>query len=101
VPRRRPRAKTIRPAERYLAAGAAEARRLGCAFVGAWAACKIPCRCPDVFAFWKQPAPTSLGLQALAEIRRAELDARPFGVCGEMAVAQPAVAAPPAPVLAG
>src|SRR5579884_2781769 len=29
-----PRAKTIRPAERYLAAGAAEARRLGCSFVG-------------------------------------------------------------------
>jgi ATP-dependent Clp protease ATP-binding subunit ClpA len=29
-----PRAKTIRPAERYLAAGADEARRLGCAFVG-------------------------------------------------------------------
>jgi ATP-dependent Clp protease ATP-binding subunit ClpA len=31
---RRPRAKTIRPAERYLTAGAAEARRLGCSFVG-------------------------------------------------------------------
>lgn len=30
----RPRAKTIRPAERYLTAGAAEARRLGCSFVG-------------------------------------------------------------------
>jgi ATP-dependent Clp protease ATP-binding subunit ClpA len=30
----RPRAKTIRPAERYLAAGAEEARRLGCSFVG-------------------------------------------------------------------
>ena len=32
--RARPRAKTIRPAERYLTAGAAEARRLGCSFVG-------------------------------------------------------------------
>jgi ATP-dependent Clp protease ATP-binding subunit ClpA len=31
---RRPRAKTIRPAERYLSAGAAEAQRLGCSFVG-------------------------------------------------------------------
>jgi ATP-dependent Clp protease ATP-binding subunit ClpA len=31
---RGPRAKTIRPAERYLTAGAAEARRLGCSFVG-------------------------------------------------------------------
>ena len=30
----RPRTKTIRPAERYLTAGAAEARRLGCSFVG-------------------------------------------------------------------
>jgi hypothetical protein len=30
----RPRAKTIRPAERYLTAGAAEARLLGCSFVG-------------------------------------------------------------------
>jgi ATP-dependent Clp protease ATP-binding subunit ClpA len=30
----RPRAKSIRPAERYLTAGAAEARRLGCSFVG-------------------------------------------------------------------
>ena len=30
----RPRAKTIRPAERYLTAGADEARRLGCSFVG-------------------------------------------------------------------
>ena len=30
----RPRAKTIRPAERYLTAGAEEARRLGCSFVG-------------------------------------------------------------------
>src|SRR5262245_35847755 len=30
----RPRAKTIRPAERYLATGADEARRLGCSFVG-------------------------------------------------------------------
>ena len=30
----RPRAKTIRPAERYLTAGADEARRLGCGFVG-------------------------------------------------------------------
>jgi ATP-dependent Clp protease ATP-binding subunit ClpA len=29
-----PRAKTIRPAERYLTAGASEARRLGCSFVG-------------------------------------------------------------------
>ena len=29
-----PRTKTIRPAERYLAAGADEARRLGCGFVG-------------------------------------------------------------------
>ena len=32
--RARPRAKTIRPAERYLTAGAEEARRLGCGFVG-------------------------------------------------------------------
>src|SRR6516164_8073137 len=32
--RPRPRAKTIRPAERYLTAGAEEARRLGCSFVG-------------------------------------------------------------------
>jgi hypothetical protein len=32
--RRRPRARTIRPAERYLAAGASEARRAGCSFVG-------------------------------------------------------------------
>ena len=31
---RRPRAKTIRPAERYLSAGAAEARRLGHKYVG-------------------------------------------------------------------
>jgi ATP-dependent Clp protease ATP-binding subunit ClpA len=31
---RRPRAKTIRPAARYLAGGAEEARRLGCGFVG-------------------------------------------------------------------
>jgi len=31
---RRPRAKTIRPAERYLTLGAEEARRLGCNFVG-------------------------------------------------------------------
>jgi ATP-dependent Clp protease ATP-binding subunit ClpA len=30
----RPRAKTVRPAERYLAAGAAEARWLGCSFIG-------------------------------------------------------------------
>jgi ATP-dependent Clp protease ATP-binding subunit ClpA len=30
----RPRAKTIRPAERYLTAGATEARRLECSFVG-------------------------------------------------------------------
>src|SRR5436305_9163738 len=30
----KPHAKSIRPAERYLAAGAAEARRLGCSFVG-------------------------------------------------------------------
>jgi ATP-dependent Clp protease ATP-binding subunit ClpA len=30
----RPRTKTIRPAERYLTAGADEARRLGCSFVG-------------------------------------------------------------------
>jgi len=30
----RPRAKTIRPAGRYLTVGAAEARRLGCSFVG-------------------------------------------------------------------
>jgi hypothetical protein len=30
----RPRAKTIRPAEHYLAAGAQQARRLGCSFVG-------------------------------------------------------------------
>jgi ATP-dependent Clp protease ATP-binding subunit ClpA len=30
----RPRAKTIRPAERYLTAGADEARLLGCSFVG-------------------------------------------------------------------
>ena len=30
----RPRAKTIRPAERYLTAGAEQARRLGCSFVG-------------------------------------------------------------------
>jgi ATP-dependent Clp protease ATP-binding subunit ClpA len=30
----RSRAKTIRPAERYLTAGADEARRLGCSFVG-------------------------------------------------------------------
>jgi ATP-dependent Clp protease ATP-binding subunit ClpA len=30
----RPRAKSIRPAERYLTAGADEARRLGCSFVG-------------------------------------------------------------------
>ena len=32
--RPRPRAKTIRPAERYLTAGAEQARRLGCSFVG-------------------------------------------------------------------
>ena len=32
--RPRPRAKTIRPAERYLTAGAEQARRLGCGFVG-------------------------------------------------------------------
>ena len=32
--RRMPRAKTIRPAERYLAAGAAEARRLGHNYIG-------------------------------------------------------------------
>ena len=32
--RARPRAKTIRPAERYLTAGAEEARRLGSSFVG-------------------------------------------------------------------
>ena len=31
---RPPRAKTIRPAERYLTAGAEQARRLGCSFVG-------------------------------------------------------------------
>ena len=31
---RRPRTTTIRPAERYLTAGADEARRLGCSFVG-------------------------------------------------------------------
>ena len=31
---RRPRTKTIRPAERYLSAGAAEARRLGSSFIG-------------------------------------------------------------------
>ena len=30
----RPRTKTIRPAERYLTAGAEQARRLGCSFVG-------------------------------------------------------------------
>jgi ATP-dependent Clp protease ATP-binding subunit ClpA len=30
----RPRAKTIRPAKRYLTAGAEQARRLGCSFVG-------------------------------------------------------------------
>jgi ATP-dependent Clp protease ATP-binding subunit ClpA len=30
----RPRAKTIRPAERYLTPGAEQARRLGCGFVG-------------------------------------------------------------------
>ena len=30
----RPRAKTIRPAKRYLTAGAEQARRLGCGFVG-------------------------------------------------------------------
>jgi ATP-dependent Clp protease ATP-binding subunit ClpA len=32
--RGRPRAKTIRPAERYLAAGAEKARRVGCGFIG-------------------------------------------------------------------
>ena len=32
--REAPRAKTIRPAERHLTAGASEARRLGCNFVG-------------------------------------------------------------------
>jgi ATP-dependent Clp protease ATP-binding subunit ClpA len=32
--RRRPRARTIRPAERYLVAGADEARRHGCSIVG-------------------------------------------------------------------
>jgi ATP-dependent Clp protease ATP-binding subunit ClpA len=31
---RRPRSKTIRPAKRYLAGGAEEARRLGCGFIG-------------------------------------------------------------------
>jgi ATP-dependent Clp protease ATP-binding subunit ClpA len=42
--RRRPRARTIRPAERYLAAGAAEARRLGHAYVGTEHVLAVLCR---------------------------------------------------------
>jgi ATP-dependent Clp protease ATP-binding subunit ClpA len=45
--RRMPRAKTIRPAERYLAAGAEEARRLGHAYIGTEHILNVLIRNPD------------------------------------------------------
>jgi hypothetical protein len=46
-----------------------------------------------------KPSPASLGAQALAELQRAEFDAKPWGACGELlagGLGQPQP--PPAPV---
>jgi ATP-dependent Clp protease ATP-binding subunit ClpA len=72
---RRPRAKTIRPAERYLIAGAAEARGLGHAYVGTEHVLAVLVRDPESSAV-RVLAKLGISVGAVAEALACWLPAR-------------------------